>query len=335
VTRIGLMGFGRIGRNLFRQLADRDDIKIVVIVDRADPEALTYLLKYDSIYGRFAHEVEYVDGALRFDGLDIPFLSDDEPSELDWSAYDVDIVVQALGQSRSRSFVEQHLAAGAPRVVLASTPEVPGELPILIPGINDDVLDDHPKILAMGSNTSQAMVPVLAALDEAFGIDKAFFTTVHAFTSGQRLADVPTGSFRTSRAAAENIIPAHTNSPEIITQILPQLEGKIAAMALNVPVPDGSTVDLVVRLGRPASKDEVNAVLAAAAGSNGIDYTEDPIVSSDVRGSTASGIVDGLATMAMDGDLVKVVTWFDNGWGYTARMIEAIEEIAQHEGVSV
>lgn len=335
MTRIGLMGFGRIGRNLFRQLADRDDMEVVAVVDRADPEALTYLLKYDSIYGRFAHDVEYTDGALRFDGRAIPFIAVETPSELDWTEYDVDIVVQALGQSRSLEYVEQHLAAGAPRVVLASTPEVPGEMPILIPGINDEVLDDAPKIIAMGSNTSQAMVPVLAALDAEFGIDNAFFTTVHAFTSGQRLADVPTKSFRTSRAAAENIIPSGTNSPEIITQILPQLEGKIAAMALNVPVPDGSTVDMVVRLSRPSSKEGVNAALeAAASGATGIDYTEDPIVSSDVRGSTASGIVDGLATMAMDGDLVKVVTWFDNGWGYTARMIEAIEEITQHEGVS-
>lgn len=336
MARIGLMGFGRIGRNLFRQLAERDDHEIVAIVDRADPEALTYLLRYDSIYGRFPHPVSITDGALDFAGRSIPFLSVQEPSELDWSAYDVDVVVQAIGQYRTREFSEQHLAAGAPIVVLASTPETPGELPILIPGFNDEVLSRDTTVIAMGSNTSQAMVPVLSTLDDAFGIRRAFFTTVHAFTSHQRLADVPTTDFRTSRAAGENIIPAPTNSPEIITQILPQLEGRISAMALNVPVPDGSTVDLVVDLDATPGAEAVNAALRTAAEgrfSGSLEYTEDPIVSSDVRGSTASGIVDGLATMAMDGDLVKVITWFDNGWGYTARIVEVLDRLDAREEV--
>lgn len=336
MTRIGLMGFGRIGRNLFRQLADRDDLEIAAIIDRADPDALTYLLKYDSIYGRFPHEVAYSDGALSFKGDRIPFRSVTEPAEIAWTDFDVDVVVQAIGQYRTREFVEQHLAAGAPRVVLASTPETPGELPILIPGVNDEVLDGDTTVIAMGSNTSQAMVPVLKVLDEEFGIVRAFFTTVHAFTSHQRLADVPTSDFRSSRAAGENIIPAPTGSPAIITQVLPQLSGKISAMALNVPVPDGSTVDLSVRLADQTTAEGINDVLrAAAAGpfAGRLEYTEDPIVSSDVRGSFASGIVDGLGTMIMGGNLAKVITWFDNGWGYTARMVEALERIAALEEV--
>ncbi|MEX1279298.1 MAG: glyceraldehyde 3-phosphate dehydrogenase NAD-binding domain-containing protein [Acidimicrobiia bacterium] len=332
--RIGLMGFGRIGRNLFRQLAERDDLGIVSIVDRADPDALTYLLKYDSIYGRFPHDVDYADGTLSFAGRSISFSTATEPHEVDWSDHGVDVVVQAIGRFRTREYVEQHLAAGAPRVVLASTPETPGELPILHPGFNDEVLDANTKVVAMGSNTSQAMVPVLKTLDDEFGIERAFFTTIHAFTNFQRLADVPTSDFRTSRAAGENIIPAPTSSPQIITQVLPQLEGKLSAMALNVPVPDGSTVDLSADLATDATKEAVNGALRAAAlgpFAGRLEYTEDPIVSSDVRGSTASGIVDGLATMATGSDLVKIITWFDNGWGYTARMVEALERIAAQQ----
>lgn len=338
MTRIGLMGFGRIGRNLFRQLAGRDDLQIAAIVDWAEPDALTYLLKYDSIYGRFGHPVEYEDGALVFAGRRIPFLTVTDPHEVDWAAHEVDVVVQAIGRHHTRAFAEQHLEAGAPRVVLASSPEIPGELPVLIPGLTDDVVSPETRIVALGSNTSQALAPVLATIDDAFGIELGSFTTVHAFTSHHRLADVPTESddFRSSRAAGENIIPAPTNSPEILYQVLPQLTGRLQATALNVPVPDGSTVDLTVRLARPATKDDLNAVLRVASvgrfkGSLG--YTEDPIVSSDVRGATESGIVDGLATMVMGGTLAKVITWFDNGWGYTARVITALEEIAALEEV--
>jgi glyceraldehyde 3-phosphate dehydrogenase len=338
MNRIGLMGFGRIGRNLFRQLADRDDLEIVAIADRADPGALTYLLKYDSIYGRFGHDVGYADGSLAFDGRSIPFLRVDEPSEIDWGALGVDVVVQAIGQHRTREFTEAHLAAGAPRVVLASTPETPGEIPILIPGLTDDVLGPATRVVAMGSNTSQALAPVLSTLLDAFGVEHAFFTTVHAFTSHHRLADVPTSTddFRSSRAAGENIIPAPTNSPEILAQVLPALAGRLEAMALNVPVPDGSTIDLTVRLGRASTRAEINDALREASQgrfSGTLGYTEDPIVSSDVRGVTESGLVDGLATMVMAGTLAKVVTWFDNGWGYTARIITALERIAELEGV--
>ncbi len=322
------MGLGRIGRNLFRQLLDHPSLEIVAICDIADPGALTYLLKYDSIYGRLDRPAAFESGALLVDGRSIPWLAGREPGDVDWASVGVDVVVQAVGRYRTRADVERHLGRGATRVLLASTPEVPGDLPILIPGINDEVLTPAAKVMAMGSNTAHAVGPVLRILNSTFGIRRAYFTTVHAFSASQRLADVPTEGFRTSRAAGENIIPSPTNSPEILAQVLPELAGKLQAMALNVPVPDGSTVDLVAHLESQTSVVELNASIksASVARFEGIlEYTEDPIVSSDVIGSPASGVFDSKATMVMGGDLAKVIIWFDNGWGYTARMVEALE----------
>ncbi|NND83735.1 MAG: type I glyceraldehyde-3-phosphate dehydrogenase [Acidimicrobiia bacterium] len=331
MLRIGLMGFGRIGRNLFRQIIDHDDLQVVAISDQAQPDALTYLLKYDSIYGRFDRPVELVDGALSVDGRSIPFIESGAPGEVDWAAAGVDVVVQAIGERhRTAAALDQHLARGASRVILASTPETPGELPILIPSVNDSVLTPTTRAIAMGSNTAQALAPVLKVLLETFGLDHAYFTTVHAFSGSQRLADVPTSGFRTSRAAGENIIPAETNSPEILAQVFPELAGRLQGMALNVPVPDGSTVDMVARFSSPITKESLNAAIhAAAVGSsaNVLEYTEDPIVSSDVIGSTASGVYDSLATMVMDDDLAKLIIWFDNGWGYSARIVQTLERM--------
>lgn len=331
MLKIGLMGFGRIGRNLFRQTIDHDDLQVVAISDRAQPDALTYLLKYDSIYGRFDRPVELVDGALSVDGRSIPFIESGAPGEIDWAAAGVDVVVQAIGERhRTAAALDQHLAHGASRVVLASTPETPGELPILIPGVNDSILTPTTRAVAMGSNTAHALAPVLKVLSETFGLEYAYFTTVHAFSGSQRLADVPTHGFRTSRAAGENIIPAPTNSPEILAQVFPELAGRLQGMALNVPVPDGSTVDLVAKFSSPISKESINAAIhAAAVGpfAGILDYTEDPIVSSDVIGATASGVYDSLATMVMDDDLAKLIIWFDNGWGYTARIVQTLERM--------
>lgn len=305
-------------------------MEIAAISDIADPAALTYLLRYDSIYGRLNRPVEFLGDALHVDGRAIPWLTGRAPGEVGWEDVGVDVVVQAVGRYRTRADVEKHLARGASRVILASTPETPGDLPILIPGINDEILAPSTRVMAMGSNTAHAVGPVLSVLDDAFGLKRAFFTTVHAFSGSQRLADVPTDGFRTSRAAGENIIPSPTNSPEILTQVLPGLAGKIKAMALNVPVPDGSTVDLVAQLAGSTSIEELNAVVRSATLGRfrGIlEYTEDPIVSTDVIGSPASGVFDSLSTMVMGGDLAKLIIWFDNGWGYTARIVGVLERL--------
>lgn len=329
-TRIGLMGFGRIGRNAFRLLHGRDDIEVVAIHDTADPEALTYLLKYDSLYGRFPGQVSYADGFLDYDGRKVRFGSAQTPADANWAEDEVDIVFETTSRYRSRETLQGHLDNGAKRVVLTSSPEVPGEIPLLIRGVNDEVLDDDPPIVAMASNTANAATPILKAINDAFGINRVFITAVKALSKSGRLADVPTDSYRTSRAAGENIIPSETNSGEIITQVLPELEGKILVTALNVPVPDGSTVDMVADVDRETTVEEVNEAVRKAIEKipEVIEYVADPIVSSDVRMNSHSGVYDSLATMVTGGNLVKTIVWFNNGWGYSHRVVEVAERIA-------
>jgi glyceraldehyde 3-phosphate dehydrogenase len=325
------MGFGRIGRNVFRLLHDKDDVEIGAIADIAEPAALAYLLKYDSIYGRFPGTVALEGPNLSIDGRTTPFVDAVEPGDVDWADYGVDIVIQATGKYRTRDWCEKHLSRGASKVLLASTPETPGDIPIILRGINDDSLTPDLDIIALGSNTSNALAPVLKIINDTWGLERAFFTTVHAFTNQARLADVPTESFRSSRAAGENIIPADTNSPEIIVQVLPQFAGKLQGMALNVPVPDGSNIDLVAFLGKATTRDEVNETVRkeiAAHFAGILEYVEDPIVSSDVIGSPQSGNFDSLATMVIDDTMLKCVIWFDNGWGYSVRLTEVLKRVA-------
>jgi len=327
------MGFGRIGRNVFRLLVDHPDLEVAAISDIVDPAGLTYLLKYDSIYGRFPRPVSYANGTMLMEDRSIAFLTAREPQEVPWESLGVNLVVDSTGKYRTAEGTQAHLAAGAKRVVVASTPEKPGEVPVLLRGINDGVLTPTTQAVALGSNTSNAVAPILRILDNALGIDRVFFTTVHAMTNDQRLADVPGTDFRTSRAAGENIIPADTNSPEILAQVMPELAGRIQAMALNVPVADGSTVDLTAIVGQPTSREAVNAAVAAASTGRFkgvIEFTADPIVSSDVRSSTYSGVFDSLSTMVMEETMVKTITWFNNGWGYSARIVEVLEQMAGH-----
>ncbi|HEX2154790.1 MAG TPA: glyceraldehyde 3-phosphate dehydrogenase NAD-binding domain-containing protein [Acidimicrobiia bacterium] len=332
-TRIGLMGFGRIGRNVFRLVRNHPELEVGVICDVADPAGLTYLLKYDSIYGRYPGEVHYEDGILTADDREVSFLSEKEPRDVEWSEYGVDLVIEATTRYRSKAANEDHLNNGARAVVIASSPETPGEIPMVLMGINDEILEENPRIVALGSNTSNALAPVLRTLDERFGVDRAFWTTVHAMSNSGRLADVPGEGFRSSRAAGENIIPEQTNSPQIISQVMPEFEGKLSAVALNVPVPDGSTVDLVTDLRTETTAADVNTAIQEAATSryrNILDYIDDPIVSSDVRSSTYSGLFDSLSTLVMGGTMVKTITWFNNGWGYSARIVEVVERLAKH-----
>jgi glyceraldehyde 3-phosphate dehydrogenase len=333
-TRIGLMGFGRIGRNVFRQSWGRDDLEVAAIVDIADPAALAYLLEYDTIFGRFPAPIDFADGHLSVGDRKIPMLSDPNPGDIDWASHGVDIVVQATRKHRTAADCAKHLERGARRVVLASTPEDPADMDTVIMGANDHLLGPEDRMVALGSNTSNALAPILKVLDGAFGVERALFTVVHAFTNEQRLADVPGDDFRTSRAAAENIIPTATNSAEIIQRVLPEFKGKLSGIALNVPVADGSNVDLVAILGTEADPAAVNAAIREAAEeSHVIEYTEDPIVSSDIIGNPHSAIWDGLATIVVGGTMLKSVTWFDNGWGYAARVIDMIDKLTSFEEV--
>lgn len=332
-TRVGLMGFGRIGRNVMRLLHNRADLDVVAISDIADPEALTYLLKYDSIYGRFPAPVSYADGVLSYGERNVAFLDAKAPGDADWGDLGVDVVLETTSRYRTKEALDQHLEAGANKVILTSSPETPGEIPLLLRGINDHVLGPDVDQVALGSNTSNAAAPILRTIDAEFGIKRVYMTVVKAMSNAGRLADVPTESFRTSRAAGENIIPAQTNSAEIITQALPELEGKLNVVALNVPVVDGSTVDMVVDVERDTTKEDVNAAVRKACETDYleiIEYVADPIVSSDVRSVSHSGVFDSLATMVTGGTLVKTVTWFNNGWGYSNRVVEVTSSVAAY-----
>lgn len=331
ITKLGLMGFGRIGRNVFRLLHGRNDIDVVAISDVAEPAALTYLLKYDSIYGRFPGEIAFADGCLRYGNKQVALNADREPADTTWGEHDVDIVLDTTSRYQSQAGLQGHIDRGASHVILTSSPETPGEIPLLLRGINDSVLDSQPKMVALGSNTSNAVAPVLETLNDAFGLNRAYMTTVKAMSNSGRLADVPTDSYRTSRAAGENIIPSDTNSAEIIAQALPHLEGKIAVTSLNVPVSDGSNIDMVAETASAVSAEEVNKAIETAgrgryAGILG--YVADPIVSSDVRLDPHSGIFDSLATLVLGDTMVKTITWFNNGWGYSHRAVEVSAAIA-------
>ena len=328
--RVGIMGFGRIGRNVFRILYPRDDIEVVAIVDIAEPAALEYLLKYDTVHGRFAEPVWVTDDVMYAKGRQIHMLQETAPGDVDWAALGVDIVIEATTKYRTRKILQRHLDRGAQRVILTVPPR--DELDALVVmGVNDHTLTPDSRIVSNASCTANALAPICKLLNDAFGIEKGFMTTVHAYTNDQRLADVPHTETRRSRAAAENIIPTTTWSPQAVMQIVPELDGRLDGMALCVPVPDGSSVDLVTLMKRAVTAREVNEVVRSAAASrfrNIIEYTDEPIVSSDVIGNSHSAVFDGLSTRVLDDDLLKTITWYDNGWGYATRVVELIARLA-------
>ncbi len=334
---IGLMGFGRIGRNLFRILARSEEFRIGAISDIADPEALTYLVRYDTLLGRFPDLVTFKNGRLYTYGREIPMLAGKDPGDVRWSDFGVDYVVEATGRARSRNELQRHLDSGAKRVVLCMQPKDKPDIAVVW-GVNDHRLRPEHRIVSNASNTAHCAAPILAALHGAFGIERGHLTSIHAITSIQRLADVPADDARLSRAAAENIVPSETNAAHVIEDVLPELKGKLQASALRVPVVNGSIVDMTLWTTRPATRDGVNEVVRTAAAGpykQILEYNEDPIVSADVVGTSYSSIFDSQATMTMEGNLVKAIAWFDNGWGYANRVVDLLrqfEEMDSREG---
>jgi glyceraldehyde 3-phosphate dehydrogenase len=324
--RVALMGFGRIGRNLFRILYDRDDIRIAAISDIADHKSLEYLLRYDTILGRFPDVVSIKDGNLYAVGRQIPMLSAKDPGEVDWGDLGADIVIEATARPRTRPELEQYLARGAGRVILCAPPVDPPDITVVI-GVNDDKLLPKHRIVSNASCTAHSAAPVIKILDDAFGIDSAYLTTVHAYTNQQRLADVPSDDPRRGRAAAENIIPQDTNAADVVMDLLPQMKGRITGMAMNVPVPDGSVVDLVCWHNRPVTVTSINEVIRTASASHWkgiLNFEENPVVSSDIVRQPFSGTFDSLATMVLEDRVSKTLTWYDNGWGYAHRVVDLI-----------
>ena len=330
MVRIGINGFGRIGRAVFRIARERGDIEVVGINDLTDDKTLAHLLKYDSVQGRYAGTVETGDGKLIVDGKSISSLAVRNPAELPWGDLGADIVIESTGIFRARAQCAMHLEAGAKKVILTVPPK--DELDaIVVLGVNDEVLKPEHQIVSNASCTTNCLAPLAKVLHDSFGIVKGTMNTIHAYTSDQNLVDGPHSDLRRARGAAMNVSPTTTGAARAVGKVIPALDGKLDGFSLRVPVPTGSIVDLTAVLEKSATVDEVNAALKAAADGpmKGIlEYTEDPIVSSDIVGSSASSIVDAALTMVMEGDLVKVVSWYDNEWGYSNRVVDLIGRLA-------
>lgn len=322
--KVAINGFGRIGKLVFRVLSENSNFEVVAINDLSDTNTLAHLLKYDSVHGRFAGTVE-VDGTdLVVNGKKIRVLSERNPKELPWKEMGVFFVVEATGVFRTRDLCAQHVVAGAKCVFLT----VPAKDEIdatIVMGVNDETLTHKHEIISNASCTTNCLAPVAKILNDTFGIKKGLMTTIHAYTNDQGVADQIHSDLRRARAAAINIIPTTTGAAKAVGKVIPDLEGKLDGFALRVPVADGSCVDLVAELKKEATVEEVNAALKEQAEGKlkGIlCYTEDPIVSSDIVHDPHSSIIDGKLTMVLSGNLVKVVSWYDNEWGYSNRVVD-------------
>ena len=330
MIRVGINGFGRIGRSVFRILSDRKDVQVVLINDLFENDQLAYLLKFDTVMGRFDKAVTTDETSMQVGSDRIEMTAHRDPADIPWGEHNVDVVIESTGVFRQRAPLEKHLQAGAGKVILTVPAKDEIDATIVL-GVNDDQLKPEHRIVSNASCTTNCLAPLAKVLDDAFGIEEGFITTVHAYTNDQRLADVPHRDLRRSRAAAENIIPTTTGAARAVGKVLPQLQGKLDGCAMRVPVPDGSIVDLVCRLRKDPTCEEVNqAVANAAAGpmKRILEYSTEPLVSSDIIGNPHSSIFDALSTMAADGGFVKVVSWYDNEWGYSNRVVDLMERIA-------
>jgi glyceraldehyde 3-phosphate dehydrogenase (phosphorylating) len=333
-VRVGINGFGRIGRSVFRILSDRPEVEVVAINDLFDNEQLAYLLRYDTVMGRFAKPVRVEGDVMHVGTEQVAMTAERDPARLPWAELGADVVVESTGVFRARADLEKHLAAGAAKVVLTVPPKDAIDFMAVI-GVNDGELRPEHRIVSNASCTTNCLAPLVKILDDAFGVEEGLLTTVHAYTNDQRLADVPHKSLRRSRAAADNIIPTSTGAARAVGKVLPHLAGKLDGMAMRVPVPDGSIVDFVCRLGRPATRDEINdAVRVAAEGPMKavVEYTADPLVSSDIIGNPRSSIFDSLSTASREDGFARVVSWYDNEWGYSNRVADLIELMAALTG---
>jgi len=328
--KIGINGFGRIGRNVFRALKGVSEFQVVAINDLANAKTLAHLLKYDSTFGKYDGEVTASEDSIIVDGKEIKITAIKDPAELPWKAMGVELVLESTGVFRARAQIEKHIAAGAKKVLLS----VPAKDEIdatIVCGVNSDTLKATDAIISNASCTTNCLAPVAKVLNEKFGIVKGLMTTIHAYTNDQSILDLMHSDLRRARSAAMNIIPTTTGAAAAVGKVIPELKGKLDGMALRVPVQDGSVVDLTVELAKEASAAEINSAIKAAAEGElkGIlEYTEDPIVSSDIVGNPASSVFDGLSTMAM-GNMVKIISWYDNEWGYSNRCVDLFKMMAK------
>jgi glyceraldehyde 3-phosphate dehydrogenase len=330
-TRIAINGFGRIGRTILRIIAEREDMEVVAVNDLFPSSMLAYLLRYDTVMGIFDQEIVAEENALRVAGRRIQLTREKDPAKLPWAAVGVDIAIEATGVFRDRARVELHRKAGAKKVILTVPPKDDLDA-IVVLGVNDSVLTPSTHLVSNASCTTNCLAPVAKVLEESFGIEEGFMTTVHAYTNDQRLADVAHKDFRRSRAATLNIIPTTTGAARAVGKVLPQLKGKLDGLAIRVPVPDGSVVDLVARLKRKVTAEEVNRAMRVAAEGplkKVLEYCTEPIVSSDIIGNPHSSIFDALSTHNVGPKEIRVLAWYDNEWGYSHRVTDLAARLAQ------
>lgn len=328
--KVGINGFGRIGRAVFRILETNPDIQVMAINDLFDPAALKYLLEYDTVMGRFKGDVTLQDGIMQTRHSQVKMLAEKNPAELPWGELGIDVVVESTGVFRAREQLEQHLAGGAKRVVLTVPAKDDIDFTVVL-GVNDAGLDESHRIVSNASCTTNCLAPMAKVLNDAFGIREGVINTVHAYTNDQRLADVPHSDWRRSRAAAENIIPTSTGAAKAVGEVLPELNGKLDGIASRVPVPDGSVVDLVAELETEVTIDEIHqAVKTAADGpmKNILQFTSIPLVSTDIIGNPHSSIYDATFTQVIGGRYIKTLNWYDNEWGYSSRVADLLTRLS-------
>lgn len=330
--RVAINGFGRIGRSVFRILNDRENVDIVAINDIADNEAMAYLLKYDTVMGRFNDSVTVNNDIMETSFNKVKMLAEREPANLPWNDLAVDVVIESTGIFRTRTQLEDHLNAGSKRVILT----VPSKDEIdytLVIGVNDNGLSENHRIISNASCTTNCLAPMAKILNDEYGIDYGVINTIHAYTNDQRLADVPHSDWRRSRAAAENIIPTTTGAARAVGKVLPELEGKLDGIAMRVPVPDGSVVDGVFRLKKDTTVKDINELVLDISEKesmkNVVEYSTLPVVSTDIIGNPHSSIFDAPFTKVIDSSLVKTLNWYDNEWGYSNRVADLVNILSR------
>lgn len=327
--RIAINGFGRIGRSAFKIALERKGVEVVAINDLTDAVTLAHLLRYDTAYGKYRREVSSEEGAIMVDGKRYPVLSEPVPERLPWKDYTVDTVLECTGRFVKGDDASKHLAAGAKKVVL-SAPAKGGDVPTFLIGVNDRSYAGEP-VVSNASCTTNCIAPIAKIIAEKFGVEKAMMTTIHSYTADQRIQDGPHRDFRRARAAAENIVPTTTGAAIAVTKIMPEIEGRFDGLAIRVPTLVGSLTDFTFLVGKRTTAEEVNEVLEEASRdpeySRALAVTREPLVSSDFVGNPYSSIADLSLTKVVDGDLVKVMAWYDNEWGYSNRLVEMAEQI--------
>ena len=328
-VKVGINGFGRIGRLVFRRALELGNIEFVGINDLTDAKTLAHLLKYDSVHGKFNGDVKVEGDNLVVNGEQIKITAEKDPSNLKWGDANTDVVIESTGVFRKREECMKHIEAGAKKVILTVPAKDEIDATIVL-GVNDNDLTGNEKVVSNASCTTNCLAPMTKVLNDTFGIVKGFMTTVHSFTNDQNVLDLPHKDLRRARAASQNIIPTTTGAAKAVAKVIPELEGKLDGFALRVPTPDGSITDLVAEIAKETTAEEVNAAMKKAADGpmKGImEYTEDPIVSTDIIGNPHSVIFDSISTMA-NGNLVKVVGWYDNEYGYSSRVVDLLVKIS-------